>query len=63
MQKNRLGTTDSTQKKIIWSDSVGPRYQQKTDGLVCAKPNRRIFAYISSKSGPIDLPISRFFSI
>ena len=29
--------------------------KRKRDGLVCAKPNRRVFAYISSQRGPIDL--------
>jgi hypothetical protein len=37
------------------SDPSGSRYKQKCDGLVWRKPNRHVFAYISSWGGPIDL--------
>ena len=60
MQLNRLGTTDSTQKKIIVSDPPGPSYKQKTDGLVWRKPNRQFFADIS---GPRTQIKSFFFAL
>jgi hypothetical protein len=36
----------------LWLDS---RDGQKHDGLVCAKPNRRVLAYISSWGGRFEL--------
>jgi hypothetical protein len=55
MEKNRLWHKVSMGKKSNQSDYPSLRYTRKRDGLVCAKPNRRIFAYISSQRGPIDL--------
>ena len=55
MEKNRLWHTVSTGKKSNQSDHPSLRYKRKRDGLVCAKPNRCIFAYILSQMGPIDL--------
>ena len=55
MEKNRQCHTVSTEKKLNHSDHHSLRYKRKRDGLVCGKPNRRIFAYISSQRGPIDL--------
>ena len=57
MQMNRLRLTVSTQKSIIKSEHPSSRYDQKRDGLVCTKPNRHIFAYISGCSGPFRLAI------
>ena len=31
------------------------KYEQKRDGLVCAKPNRHVSAYISGQDGPFGL--------
>ena len=55
MQKNRLWHTVSMQKTINQLDHPSWRYKRKRDGLVCTKPNRRVFAYILSQRGPIDL--------
>ena len=55
MQNDGLGHTVSTQKTIIQTNHPSPRYEQKRDGLVCAKPNRHIFADISSYKAPFEL--------
>ena len=58
MQKNKLGHTVSTQKMINQMDPSGSRYEQKHDGLVCAKPNRHVLTYISGWDGRIELSYS-----
>ena len=55
MQKNGLGHTVSTQKTISQTDPAGSRYGPKRDGLVCAKPNRHVLAYISGWGGLFDV--------
>ena len=57
MQKMKLGHTVSTRKTINETDPSGSRYGQKLDGLVCAKPNRHVLAYISGCGGRIELSI------
>ena len=55
MQIDWLGNTVSTQKTIIQMNHPSLRYEQKRDGLVCAKPNRHVFADISSFKAPFEL--------
>ena len=55
MQNDGLGHRVSTQKTIIQTDHPSPRYEQKCDGLVCAKPNHHVFANISSYKAPFEL--------
>ena len=57
MQKNRLRLTVSTQNSVIKLEHPSSRYDPKRVGLVCAKPNRHIFAYISGCSGLFRLAI------
>ena len=55
MQIDRLGHTVSMQKTIIQTNHPSPRYEQKRDGLVCAKPNHHVYANISSYKAPFEL--------
>ncbi len=47
---NRLRLTVSTQKSIIKSE-----HPSSSDGLVCPKPNRHVFANNSSYKAPFEL--------
>jgi hypothetical protein len=60
MEKNRLWHTVSMHKTINQLDPSGSRYKQKCAVLVWRKPNHRVFAYISSWGGLIDLIFSPF---
>jgi hypothetical protein len=40
---------------IIQSEPPSSRYEQKCDGLVCAKPNRNASAFISGQDAPFGL--------
>ena len=55
IQIDRLGHTISTQKLIVQSDHPCPRYKTKREGLVWRKPNRNVFAHISSYEGLFEL--------
>jgi hypothetical protein len=55
MHKNKLGNTISTQKMINQTDPSSSRYEQKHGGLVCAKPNHQVLAYISDWGGLFEL--------
>jgi hypothetical protein len=47
----------STQTTKNQLDSSGSRYGKKCDGLVCAKPNRHVFNYISGWGGRFELSL------
>ena len=55
IQIDRLGHTISTQKSIVQSDHPCLRYKTKREGLVWRKPNRDVFAHISSYNGLFEL--------